>query len=155
MRLSSSFDSLGAIKPWRVRQNRERFPFNQKFRKFWLIHKMVRNISVLPDRNIRDQLWRWSSLTGLVISVGRTEISLSIWQNCCPQYRSFVSLFTRTITKRAVPLSRVCATGMYLSIGHVKVWNRNFCWMESAQKESQIMSAANFFDCLTFAETFR
>ena len=40
--------------------------------------------------NIRDQVWRWSSLTGLVISVGRTEMSLSIWQNCCLQYRSFV-----------------------------------------------------------------
>ena len=25
------------------------------------------------------------------LSVGRTEMSLSIWQNCCPQYRSFVS----------------------------------------------------------------
>ena len=32
---------------------------------------------------------------------GLTEMSLSIWQNCCPQYRSFI-LFTRTITKRAV-----------------------------------------------------
>ena len=41
-------------------------------------------------RNMRDQLWRWSSLTGPVISVGRTGMSLSIWQNCCPQYRSFV-----------------------------------------------------------------
>ena len=29
------------------------------------------------------------ALTGLVISVGRTEMSLSIWQNCCPQYPSF------------------------------------------------------------------
>ena len=28
-------------------------------------------------------------------------MSLSIWQNCCPQYCSFI-LFTRTITKRAV-----------------------------------------------------
>ena len=37
------------------------------------------------------QLSRWSTLTGLVISVGRTEMSLSIWQNCCTQYRSFVS----------------------------------------------------------------
>ena len=40
---------------------------------------------------IRDQLWRWSTVTGLVISVGRTEMSLSICQNCCPQYRSFLS----------------------------------------------------------------
>ena len=28
---------------------------------------------------------------GLVISVGRPEITRSICQNCCPQYRSFVS----------------------------------------------------------------
>ena len=34
---------------------------------------------------------RWSTVTGLVISVGRTEMSLSICQNCCPQYRTFVS----------------------------------------------------------------
>ena len=27
----------------------------------------------------------------LGLSVSRTEMSLSIWQNCCPQYRSFVS----------------------------------------------------------------
>ena len=34
-------------------------------------------------------------------SKGLTEMSLSIWQNCCPQYCSFI-LFTRTITKPAV-----------------------------------------------------
>ena len=68
-----------------------RFLFNLKFRKFRLVHQMERTISVWSDRNIRDQLWRWSSVTGLVISVGRTEMCLSICQNCCPQYRSFVS----------------------------------------------------------------
>ena len=31
------------------------------------------------------------TVTGLVISVGRTEMSLSICQNCCLQYRSFLS----------------------------------------------------------------
>ena len=44
---------------------------------------------------IRDQLWRWSTLIGLVISVGRTEMSFSIWQSCC-------ILLTRTITKHVV-----------------------------------------------------
>ena len=48
-----------------------RFPFNPKFRKFRLAHQMERTISVWSDRNIRDQLWKWSTLTGLVISVGR------------------------------------------------------------------------------------
>ena len=51
-----------------------RFPFNPEFRKFRLVHLMERTISVWSDRNIRDQLWRWSTLTGPVISVGRTEI---------------------------------------------------------------------------------
>ena len=50
---------------------------------------MEQTTSVWLDRNIRDQLWRWSTLTGLVISVGRTQMFLSIWQNCCPQYRNF------------------------------------------------------------------
>ena len=50
-------------------------------------------ISVWSDRNIRDQLWWCSTLTGLVISDSRTEMSLSIWHNSCPQYRSFISLF--------------------------------------------------------------
>ena len=68
-----------------------RFPFNPKFRKFRLVHQMERTISVYSDRNIRYQLWMWFTLTGPLISVGRTEMSLSIWQNCCPQYRSFVS----------------------------------------------------------------
>jgi len=66
-----------------------------------------------------DQLWRWSTLTGPVISVGRTEMSLSIWQNCCPMHRSFVSCLQNNNQKRG-GLDRVCATGMYLSIGHVE-----------------------------------
>ena len=32
-----------------------------------------------------------TTVTGLAISVGRTEMSLSVCQNCCPQYRSIVS----------------------------------------------------------------
>ena len=80
-----------------------RSPFNPKFRKFRLVHQMERIISVWSDRNIRDQLWGPSTLTGPVISVGRTKMSLSIWQNCCSQYRSFCSiLLTTKITKHAV-----------------------------------------------------
>ena len=47
----------------------------------------------------------WSTLTGLVILVGRNEMALSIWPNCFPQISSvphFCILLTRTITKRAV-----------------------------------------------------
>lgn len=39
---------------------------------------------VWSEPNIRDQLRRWSTLIGLVISIRETEVSLSIWQNCCP-----------------------------------------------------------------------
>ena len=49
-----------------------RFPFNPKFQKFLLVRHMERTISVWSDRNIRDQLERWSILTFQVISVGRT-----------------------------------------------------------------------------------
>ena len=35
---------------------------------------MERTISVLSDHNIWDQLWRWSTLTGLVFSVDWTNI---------------------------------------------------------------------------------
>ena len=51
----------------------------------------INYFSLPSDRNIQDQLWWWSTLTVLVISVGRTKKSLSIWQNCCLQYRSLVS----------------------------------------------------------------
>ena len=73
----------------RAKKRGRGFLFNSKFREFRLVHQMEQTISVWFDRNIRDQLWRWSTLTGLVISVGRTEMFLSIWQNCCPQYRNF------------------------------------------------------------------
>ena len=69
-----------------------RFPFNLKFRKIRLVHQMEPSISVWCDRNIRDQLWRWSTLTVLVISVGGAEMSFSIWQNRCSKYRSFVNI---------------------------------------------------------------
>ena len=57
------------------------FHSTQNSRKFRLVNQMERTISVWSDRNIRDQLWRWSTLTGPVISVGRTEMSRSIWPN--------------------------------------------------------------------------
>ena len=49
-----------------------RFPFNPKFQKFRLVRPIERTISVWSDRNIPDQLERWSILTFQVISVGRT-----------------------------------------------------------------------------------
>ena len=58
-------------------RSKERFPFNPKFREFWLVHQMERTTTVWSHRNIRNQLWRWSTLTDLVILVGRTEMFLS------------------------------------------------------------------------------
>ena len=64
------------------------FHSTQNSRNFgWL----EQTISVWSYQNIGDQLWMWSTLTGRVILFGRTEMSLSMWQNCCPQYSSFVS----------------------------------------------------------------
>ena len=80
---------------------------------------MKRTILVWSDRNIRDQLSRWFTLTGLDISVGRTEMSLSIRQNCCPQYRSLYPAYKNNNQTRG-GLGRVYATGMYRSTGHVK-----------------------------------
>ena len=102
-----------------------RFSFNPKSRRIRLIHQMERRISVWFDRNTWDQLWRLSALTGLVISVGLTEMSLSIWQNCYPQYPSFVYiLLTRTINiiQTRGGLWQVCATGRESSA----ISNRNF-----------------------------
>ena len=57
------------------------FPFNTKFRKFRMLHQMERtNFGLVrPEYS--------------VISDSQTEMSLSIWRNSCPQYRSFISLF--------------------------------------------------------------
>ena len=78
---------------------------------------MERTISVWSDQNVRDQLWRRSTLNGLVISVGRTEMTLSIWQNgstalLYPAYKN------NNQTRGG--LGRVCATGMYFPIRQVE-----------------------------------
>ena len=77
-----------------------RFPFSPKFRKFRL--EMKRTSSVRSDWNIWGHLWRWSTLTGPVISVGPTELSLSILTKLFSLVPLFCILLTRTITRRAV-----------------------------------------------------
>ena len=54
---------------------------------------MKRTISVWSDRNIRDQLWRWSPLTGSVSSVCRTEMSLSINKIVVPRTTPLYSAY--------------------------------------------------------------
>ena len=71
-----------------------RFPFNTKFRKFRMLHQMERtNFGLVRPEYSGPALMVVSTLTGLVISDSQTEMSLSIWRNSCPQYRSFISLF--------------------------------------------------------------
>ena len=71
---------------WNEWTTERQVSLSQKFLEKWgrwqhlLTTQMERSISVWPDRNARDLLWRLSALTGLVISVGRTKMSLSIWQ---------------------------------------------------------------------------
>ena len=45
---------------------------------------MEQTIYVRSDQNNCNHLWRWSTLTSLVIS-----LPLSIWQNCCLYYCSY------------------------------------------------------------------
>ena len=112
------------------------------------IQPKIPEMSVGSDRNIRDQLWRWSTLTGLVISVG---ISHFFWKfssgtnrrnvfDLTPnrKFRKFWLNGKRPLSKLLSPvplfcilltrlnnqthggLGRVCATGMYRSNGHVE-----------------------------------
>ena len=63
---------------------------------------MERTILVRTDRNIWDHLGRWSTLTGLVISVGQTEMSIfHLTQSWSPELLLCI-LLIRTITKHAV-----------------------------------------------------
>ena len=77
-----------------------RFPFSPKFRKFRL--EMERTSSVRSDWNIWEHLWSWSTLTGPVISVGPTELFLSILTKLFSLVPLFCIVLTRTITRRAV-----------------------------------------------------
>ena len=87
---------------------------------------MERTISVWSDRNIGDQLWRWSTLTGLVISVG-----WSLGPKCPFPFDKIVVPTTALLypayknkNQTRSGLGQVCATGMYHPLG---TWNfRNF-----------------------------
>ena len=67
---------------------------------------MERTISVWSDWNIQDQLWRWSTLTGLVISDGWTEMSVDVLSTALlyPAYKNNNQMH--------IGLGRVCAAGM-------------------------------------------
>ena len=75
-------------------------------------NQMERTISVRSDRNL------WSTLTGCVISVVRTEISPSVI--VLPSTALLYPAYKNNNQTRG-DLGRAFATGMYRSIGHV--WN--------------------------------
>ena len=96
-----------------------RFPFNSKFRKFWLVHQMEQTISVWSDRNIRDQLE--GDALWLV------PLSRSVGPKCPFPFDQIVFHGTALLypayknnNQTRGGLGRVCATGMYSSIGQVK-----------------------------------
>ena len=68
-----------------IRGKMLRFPFSPKFRKFRLEIKWNGPFRLVPTRMFGI------TFEGSLISVSRTEMSLSIWRNWCVQYRSFAS----------------------------------------------------------------
>ena len=100
----------------RIYQNADhfgRFTFNPKFRKFRLVHHMEQTISVWSSRNIRDQLWRWSSLTGR----SYRNVPFHLTKLLSPAYKN------NNQTRGG--LGRVCVAGMYLQGG--KTFCAIFC----------------------------
>ena len=94
------------------------FHSTQNSGKFRLVHQMERIISVWSDRNIRDHLWRWSSLTGQVISVGPKCPFLFV-KIVVPSPALLYPAYKNNNQTRG-DLGRVCATGMYRPIKHVE-----------------------------------
>ena len=86
-----------------VKGHLERFPFNPKFWKLRLVHtsghfgRQDRNGPTLGTRGFFSGAtfvsWVVSETGNRAWKASGTQVKmdLSIWQNCCPQYRSFVS----------------------------------------------------------------
>ena len=100
--------------------DKERFQFSTKFRKISVGNQIERTISVRSYQNIWDIFEGGrSTLKGPVISVGWTEMSLSIWQIVV---LSTAPLFPACKNNKETRggLGRVCVTVMYRSIWHVE-----------------------------------
>ena len=84
---------------------------------------MDRTISVSSDRNIRDLLWRWSTLIGSIISVDRTKCPFPFDKIVVPSTALLYPAYSNNNLTRS-GLGRVCATGMsrgrYRSIGYME-----------------------------------
>ena len=97
-----------------------------KFWIFWLEIKMKQTILDWSDQNIWDHLWRWSTLTGPVILVIQTGMSLFIWQksivvpSTAHLYIVQAWLLHTQHSNVWWLMDRDCATGIYPSTGHVE-----------------------------------
>ena len=119
------------------------FPLCQRFRKFQLEVQLERSVSVPSNWNIRDHLWRWSTLTG------QTKIPRSILTN------QFVALLLFTYVRnhrkgvkkmvRAIPLGWPGFIGKCCSIffgsSHLSLTGRSGI-MESIQCTGLIRHSA-------------
>ena len=132
-----------------------RFPFNPKVRKFRLVHQMERTISVWSDRNIWDQLWRWSTVTGLVISVGRTENN---WRNVTRRWKKVCAIklqFCKSPWESAYYLSEACRRYLTKTIYQLR-WNEyNKAWLNTNWLKHRIYSpysSRNCFESFEYSE---
>ena len=75
---------------------------------------------VWSDRNIWDQLWRWSTLTSLVISVGQTKKFPFPFDKIVVPSTALLYPAYKNNNQTHGGLGRVCATRMYCSIGQMK-----------------------------------
>ena len=100
---------------------RGRFPFNPKFQKFrvgtskWNGPFQLGLTGIFGTSFEGGPLW----LVWLSLSVGRTEMSSSIWQTCCPQYTLLYPPYKNNNQTHS-GLGWVCATRMYHSIRHME-----------------------------------
>ena len=110
-------------------------PFNSKLWKFLVEIKWNRPLFyVRSDQNNCNHLWRWSTLTSLVIS-----LPLSIRQNCCLQYCSSASYAKHSVAwVRSVQLIVSFHSESEIS----KISILNFSWIESAHNSWQSCALA-------------
>ena len=95
--------------------------FNPKFRKFWVESKSNRLFWFGFARIFWQHLWRWSTLD---CPTGMTEMTLSIWHNCCSRYCSSVPSAYEHLPKHTVAWVRSVQLKCTVPLG---VWNfQNF-----------------------------
>ena len=97
-------------------ESRGAFLFNPQIPEILVRKQMEQTILVRFGQNIWQHLSRWSTLD---CPTGMTEMTLSIWHNCCPCSYSSVSCL-QAPTQAHTGLGQVCTIGMYCTIGCVE-----------------------------------